>query len=132
MKFRIFFWVSIICWWCIIGDCNGIINEDFEKDIISNNVDDVVDSSNVAKPRQKRFFELWCMNFPDCCDIRGKDRCGFACPVCPIKTDMCKLDILFSSNHNIHKSWYGLCLLASDPLIDRFYLRLRILLKCFN
>ena len=92
MKFRIFFWVSI-WWWCIIGDCNGTINEDFEKDIISNNVDDVVDSSNVAKPRQKRFFELWCMNFPDCCDIRGKDRCGFACPVCPIKTDMCKLSL---------------------------------------
>ena len=31
------------------------------------------------------------------------------------------LDILFSSNHNIHKSLYGLCFWASDPLIDRFY-----------
>ena len=28
----------------------------------------------------------------------------------------CKLDILFSSNHNIHKSLYGLCFWASDPL----------------
>ena len=30
------------------------------------------------------------------------------------------LDILFSSNHNIHKSSCGLCFLASDPLIERF------------
>ena len=27
------------------------------------------------------------MNFPDCCDFRGADRCGFACPKCPIKLD---------------------------------------------
>ena len=27
------------------------------------------------------------------------------------------LDLLFSSNHNIHKSSYGLCFWASDPLI---------------
>ena len=31
------------------------------------------------------------------------------------------LDILFSSNCNIHKSSYGLCFWASDPVIDRFY-----------
>ena len=31
------------------------------------------------------------------------------------------LDILFSSNHNIHKSSCGLCFWASDPLIHRFY-----------
>ena len=30
------------------------------------------------------------------------------------------LDILFSSNHNVHKSSHGLCFRASDPLIDRF------------
>ena len=30
------------------------------------------------------------------------------------------LDILFSSNHNIHKSSCGHCFLASDPLIERF------------
>ena len=30
------------------------------------------------------------------------------------------LDILFPSNHNIHKSSYCLCFWASDPLIDRF------------
>ena len=28
------------------------------------------------------------------------------------------LEILFSSNHNIHKSLRGLCFWASDPLID--------------
>ena len=27
----------------------------------------------------------------------------------------------FSSNHNIHKSMYGLCFWASSPLIDTFY-----------
>ena len=30
------------------------------------------------------------------------------------------LDIFFLSNHNIHKSSYGLFIWASDPLIDRF------------
>ena len=41
------------------------------------------------------------------------------------RNNMCKriylwLDILFSSNHNIHKSSYGLCFGASDHLIERF------------
>ena len=36
------------------------------------------------------------------------------------------LDILFSSNHNIHKSSCDLCFWASDPLIDRFYKNLSI------
>ena len=36
------------------------------------------------------------------------------------------LDILFSSNHNIHKSSYDFCFWASDPLIDRFYNNLLI------
>ena len=30
------------------------------------------------------------------------------------------LDILFLSNHNIHKSLCGHCVWASDPLIDGF------------
>ena len=34
--------------------------------------------------------------------------------------EICLLDILFSSNHNIHKSSFGLCFWASDPLIERF------------
>ena len=33
---------------------------------------------------------------------------------------VCNLDILFSSNHNIHKSSYGLCFWASDSFIERF------------
>ena len=32
----------------------------------------------------------------------------------------------FSSNHNIHKSLYGLCFWVSDPLINRFYYDLSI------
>ena len=34
---------------------------------------------------------------------------------------ICALEILFSSNHNIHKSSCDTCFWASDPLIDRFY-----------
>ena len=30
------------------------------------------------------------------------------------------LDMLFASNHNIHKSLPGLCYWVSDPLIERF------------
>ena len=33
---------------------------------------------------------------------------------------ICTLDILFSSNHNTHKSSYDLCFWASDSLIERF------------
>ena len=35
-------------------------------------------------------------------------------------TRPCKLDILFPSNHNIHKSSWGLYFWLSHPLIDRF------------
>ena len=31
------------------------------------------------------------------------------------------VDIFFSSNHNIHKSSFSLCLWTSDPLIERFW-----------
>ena len=34
--------------------------------------------------------------------------------------DITPINILFSSNHNIHKSSHGLCFWASDPLIERF------------
>ena len=51
--------------------------------------------SNMEDPqileRKKRWITVgFCMNFPLCCDIRGKDRCGFFCPVCPVKRDYCK------------------------------------------
>ena len=36
------------------------------------------------------------------------------------------VDMIFSSNHNIHKSLCGICLWASGPLIDRFYKNLSI------
>ena len=43
------------------------------------------------------------------------------------KTDFCyPLNILFSSNHNIHKSSSGLCFWASDPLVERFLWNLSI------
>jgi hypothetical protein len=49
-----------------------------------------------AKSRPKRYLMLWCMNYPDCCDIKGKDRCGMACPKCPIKLDKCKFSRMFT------------------------------------
>ena len=39
---------------------------------------------------------------------------------------ICKLDILFLSNHKIHKSLLGLCFSSPDPLINRFYYNLSI------
>ena len=51
-------------------------------------------------------------------------------PDCSFHRSRCliglQLDILFSSNRNIHKSLCCLCFWASDPLIDRFYLNLSI------
>ena len=39
---------------------------------------------------------------------------------------MCTRYTFFLSNHNVHKSLYGLCFWASDSLIDRFYINLSI------
>ena len=39
--------------------------------------------------------------------------------ICDNLDDIGRLDILFPSNHNIHKSSCGLCFWASDTLIDR-------------
>ncbi len=49
----------------------------------ANDDDDVV--GGIPKKRQKRFIYFFCMNYPDCCDFRGKDVCGYPCPVCPKK-----------------------------------------------
>ena len=38
-----------------------------------------------------------------------------------VDLDVCTLDILFPSNHNIHKSSSDHCFWASDHLIDGFY-----------
>ena len=44
---------------------------------------------------------------------------GVVAPLLP-HVIVCTLDILFSSNRNIHKSSCGLYFWASDPLIERF------------
>ena len=42
--------------------------------------------------RTKRFITTgFCINYPLCCDVGGKDTCAFFCPVCPIQRDYCKL-----------------------------------------
>ena len=38
----------------------------------------------------------------------------------------CTIRYTFSSNHNIYKSWCGLCFWSSDPIIERFYYNLSI------
>ena len=41
--------------------------------------------------RTKRFITTgFCINYPLCCDVGGKDTCAFFCPVCPIQRDYCK------------------------------------------
>ena len=35
------------------------------------------------------------------------------------RIQVCRIDILFLSNHNIHKSLCGLCFWASESLIER-------------
>ena len=53
--------------------------------------------------------------------VFGKDETGMY-RFCTIVSSTLahRLDILFSSNHNIHKSLHDICFWASDPLIDRF------------
>ena len=54
-------------------------------------------------------------------DQRAVGMKGYRCVFKKIYFKSEALDILFSSNHNIHKSSCGLCVWASDPLIERFY-----------
>ena len=53
-------------------------------------------------------------------DQRAVGMKGYRCVFKKIYFKSEALDILFSSNHNIHKSSCGLCFWASDPLINRF------------
>ena len=52
-------------------------------------------------------------------DQRAVGMKGYRCVFKKIYFKSEALDILFSSNHNIHKSSCGLCVWASDPLIER-------------
>ena len=47
----------------------------------------IANENEKVNSRPKRFVYFLCMNFPDCCDFRGKDVCGFPCPVCPKKEE---------------------------------------------
>ena len=49
--------------------------------------------SETLTRRKRGIFGLrfgFCLSFPLCCDVEGKDMCGFFCPVCPVKVDYCK------------------------------------------
>ena len=67
------------------------------------------------------------MNFYECCDLTKKVYLMHTVKALSQhiiyytdKFEIGILDIVFPSNHNIHKSSYGLYFWASDPLIDRF------------
>ena len=72
------------------------ISPDFKYSRLANDV-----MGGTTKKREKRFVYFFCMNYPDCCDFRGKDVCGYPCPVCPKKKppppilDSCKYKIIF-------------------------------------
>ena len=74
---RLFYLFLILIPWCFLKANSEVLDSKEAKE-------------NLPKSREKRHIFLLCMNFPDCCDIKGKDMCGFACPVCPVKTDFCK------------------------------------------
>ena len=70
--------------------------------------------------RLKVYLRQLIMEMP-CQEVSGKQD-GFRIPFTPMLWYIppLGLDILFSSNHNIHKSSYGFCFCALDSLLDRF------------
>ena len=56
-------------------------------------------------------------NLPYCCCLNGKVQIKRSlCEIADINSstqEICLLDVLFSSNHNIHKSSFGFCFWAS-------------------
>ena len=55
--------------------------------VTDNEVDSLNSNLEPRVGREKRFWILWCMNYPDCCSFAGADNCGFACPKCKKKGD---------------------------------------------
>ncbi len=81
MKILIFFVVFIfVVRIDAVSEEEADISPDFKYSRLANDV-----HGGNTKKRQKRFVYFFCMNYPDCCDFRGKDVCGYPCPVCPKK-----------------------------------------------
>ena len=77
---------------------NGIFKARKSSGVYLENNSDTTNGNNSSEilHRKKRWVNILggiCMNYPLCCDIKGKDICGFFCPVCPIKRDFCKYAI---------------------------------------
>ena len=67
------------------------IEEKNEKLETNFNSEDHTSEEDGMLSRKKRYVALgFCISFPLCCDIKGKDQCAFFCPVCPIKRDYCE------------------------------------------
>ena len=73
----------------------------------------------IARSWQNPICVSWVTQIPSIPWFRIKCTCA-SCGL------VCTLDILFTSNYNIHKSLCGHCFWASYPLIDGFYKYLSI------
>ena len=77
---------------------NGTFKTGQSSGVYMENISDTTNENNSSEilHRKKRWVNFLggiCMNYPLCCDIKGKDICGFFCPVCPIKRDFCKFEL---------------------------------------
>ena len=67
------------------------IQQENEKLETNFNPEEYASEEDGMLSRKKRWVALgFCINFPMCCDVKGKDQCAFFCPVCPIERDYCE------------------------------------------
>ena len=84
------------------------IQEENKKLETNLNPEDYTSEKDGMLSRKKRWIALgFCINFPMCCDIKGKDQCAFFCPVCPIERDYC--EYISREYLWIHSKHYSLC-----------------------
>ena len=82
--------MQLIYWVTPITSSNNLITSD-ESTTAADDTKDKVSSDDILNRKKRWITTGICMNYPMCCeDAKGKDNCGFFCPVCPIKRDYCK------------------------------------------
>ena len=80
-KMKIFF-LAILC---AAAHTFGQADDFADNDRPNYKYSQIANENGTVNSRPKRFVYFLCMNFPDCCDFRGKDVCGYPCPLCPKK-----------------------------------------------
>ena len=87
--------IQLIYWGTPIRSSDNLITTD-DSTIAADDTKDTVSSDDILNRKKRWITTGICMNYPMCCeDDKGKDNCGFFCPVCPIKRDYCKSLELF-------------------------------------